>query len=381
MTSLPPLRFERKHAAFRRDVLAALRTRSPARSWKPVVLLSLVLSSYALLYSGTLHGAWLVAAVALSQPIYLITALGIAHDASHGALSTRSWVNRAGVFVFDLLGVNGYVWHYDHVVAHHAAPNVSRYDANLYVWGPLRLDPYAPLRPHHRHQHLYAPFLYALASLYKVFVEDFTVFARQRSDAYLPAKHSGAQIARLIIFKIMAVFVALVGPMIVSGQPVAVLAGYAMGHVVAGLLMGAIFQVTHTNELVTWADPDRDGRLPTSFDEHVLRTAADFAVDSALVTWICGGLNIHAVHHLFPRVPQGQLRRAARAVDAAAQAHGLEYLRFPTWRAALVSHFRALRRLGAGESVPECGTGRPGTAESGAFRIPVHSVPVSASDS
>ncbi len=345
-TPLPPLRFQHKRAAFRSEVLDAFRAEPRARSIKPLVLVALVTSSYALVVSGALHGAWLLVAVAISQPIYLVTALGIAHDASHGALSRRSWINRAGVFVFDLLGVNGYVWHYDHVVAHHAAPNVSRYDANLYVWGPLRLDPFTPLRPWHRWQHLYAPLLYALASLYKVYVEDFTVFARKRSDAYLPARHSAKQIARLVVFKLAAIGLALVVPMLVTGEALPVLGGYLLGHVCAGLLMGAIFQVTHTNELVTWADPDRTGRLATSFDEHVLRTAADFCVESALVTWIAGGLNIHAVHHLFPRIPQEQLRAAARAVAKVAPRHGLAYRTFPTWWAAIASHFRALRRLG-----------------------------------
>lgn len=346
MHTLPPLRYTKHARAFRREVLAALRAQPRARAYKPLVLAVLIASSYALLFSGCLDGVSLFAVVAISQPIYLVTALGVAHDASHGALSRRAWINRAGVFVFDLLGVNGYVWHYDHVVAHHAAPNVSGYDANLYVWGPLRLDPHTPLRPHHRYQHVYAPLLYALASLYKVYVEDFTVFARTRSDAYLPKRHSRWQIARLLAFKAWAITLALVLPLAIHGESVIVIGGYLAGHMFSGLLMGSIFQVTHTNELVTWAEPDARGRLDTSFDEHVLRTAADFSVGSALVTWIAGGLNIHAVHHLFPRLPQHELRAAAHAIAAIAPKHGLTYLTFPSWGAAIGSHFRALRRLG-----------------------------------
>jgi linoleoyl-CoA desaturase len=347
MSSLPPLRYTEKRAELRREILRELRRLPRSRSKKPLVLAALLSIAYALQLSGRLEGAFLFAAVAIAQPIYLVTALGIAHDASHGALSARPWVNRLGVFVFDLLGVNGYVWHFDHVVAHHAAPNVSRYDANLYVWGPLRLDPHTPLRSYHRFQHLYAPFLYALASLYKVYVEDFTVFARRRRDAYLPARHAPIQVVRLALLKAWAIAIALVLPMVRNDEVWLVLGGYVAGHVFSGLLMGAIFQPTHTNELVAWASPDARGRLRTSFDEHVLRTAADFSVESALVTWIAGGLNIHAVHHLCPRIPQEQLRAASRIVARLAPEHGLVYLAFPSWGAAIASHFRALKRLGA----------------------------------
>lgn len=360
---LPALRYTRDHVAFRREVLAALggddgpaAELAPARR-KVLILGALVLSSYALLVSGLLEGPWLLACVALSQPIYLVTAMGIAHDASHGGLSRRGWLNRAGTFVFDLLGINGYIWHFDHVTAHHSAPNVSRYDANLYGWGPIRMDPYSPLRPWHRYQHLYAPFIYMLASLFKVFLGDFIAFTRTRVEAYLPEKHPRREIVRLVALKLWAIFLALGLPLWINGQLATVLAGYALGHACAGLLMGSIFQPTHTNEHVTWPRPAANGQLSSSFEQQVLATTADFSVDSGWVTWLAGGLNIHAVHHLFPKLTHLHLPRAAALVSAIAPRHGLAYRTFPTWRAAVASHFRALHRLGraAPETVSAAG--------------------------
>jgi linoleoyl-CoA desaturase len=349
---LPALRYARTHVAFRREVLAALGSddapateHAPARR-KVLILGALVASSYALLLSGRLEGPLLLACIAVSQPIYLITAMGVAHDASHSGLARRSWLNRLGTFVFDLLGINGYIWHFDHVTAHHSAPNVSRYDANLYGWGPIRMDPYSPLRPWHRYQHLYAPFIYALASLFKVFLGDFIAFTRTRVEAYLPAAHPRSEIVRLVAFKLWAIFVALGLPLLINGQVAIVLAGYVLGHVCAGLLMGSIFQPTHTNEWVTWPKPDAHGRLSISFEQQVLATTADFSIDSRWVTWLAGGLNIHAVHHLFPRLTHLHLPRAAALVKAIAEKHGLRYRTFPTWRSAVASHIRALHRLG-----------------------------------
>ncbi len=339
--TLPPIRYQPSHAAFRADVVKRLPPPGRFTGHKAWLLPALIAAVYALL----LGGACTVLLEALVVVLCLLAALGLAHDASHGALSR---LNRLGAFVFDLVGVNGYVWHFDHVVAHHTTPNVSRYDANLYGWGPIRLDPHSPHRPWHRFQHLYAPLIYATASLYKVYLGDFLAIGRTRADAYLPPQHSAATLARMVLFKAWSILFTLVIPLAVTGKVAPVVAGYLLGHVCNGLLMGAIFQPTHTNELVAWPRPDPAGQMATSFDAHVLATAADFAVTSRWVTWLAGGLNIHAVHHLFPGVPHLQLPAAAAVVADAAAAHGLRYLTFPTWSAALASHFRALKRLGEG---------------------------------
>jgi len=317
----------------------------PARR-KLFVLLGLVASSYALLFSGLLDAWWLALVVAISQPVYLITAMGIAHDGSHAAVSERPFINRLATGVFDLLGVNGYIWNFDHVTAHHTTPNVSRYDANLYGWGPIRLDPHVERRWFHRFQHLYAPFIYALASLFKIYLGDFIAFTRTRVEAYLPLAHARREVVRLVGFKLWAVSVALVLPIVINGQAGFVFAGYLLGHMFAGLLMGAIFQPTHTNELVDWPLPDDDARMRNTFDAHVLATSADFSISNPFVTWIAGGLNIHAIHHLFPRIPHMRLIETAAIVSDLAPRHGLRYQRFETWWAAICSHFRALHALG-----------------------------------
>jgi linoleoyl-CoA desaturase len=361
--TLPPIRYQGSHANFRAAVLERLSGARASAAKFGLARHRLFLQpaaiglDFALLVSGRLHGAALVGAEALLIVLCLIGALGVAHDASHGALRASKRLNRLGVFVFDLVGVNGYVWHFDHVVAHHSTPNVSRYDANLYGWGPLRLDPHAPLRSWHRYQHLYAWLVYATASLFKVYLGDFLAIGRTRADAYLPPRHSARELLRLFGFKAWSIGFTLVLPWCTAGSPALVLTGYFIGHACNGLLMGAVFQPTHTNTRVAWPRPSNDGRMPTSFDAHVLATAADFAVDSGWITWLAGGLNIHAVHHLFPGIPQLELPEAAAAVRALAHEYGLEYLTFPTWRAALVSHYRALKALGA----------RPGTSAEAAM--------------
>jgi linoleoyl-CoA desaturase len=354
---LPPLTFRGTHAAFRRAVIDALERTAPFSGGSPsghrkaAALIGWVAALFALVVSGRLHGAALVFGVALLQVSCLVSAMGIGHDGSHASFARRPWLNVVAAGVYDFVGVNGYVWYFDHVTAHHTTPNVSRYDANLYGWGPIRLDPHAPWKPWHRFQHLYAPFIYMFASLYKVYAGDIIALRRTRAEAYLPPRAAPKDIVRLVVFKISSIAFTLAIPIAANGRVGLVVAGYFLGHASAGLLMGAIFQPTHTNEWVTWPRPDADASFATSFDQHVLATAVDFAVDSAWITWLSGGLNIHAVHHLFPRLDHMRLREAARAVRSIAPEHGLTYRTFPTWRSAIASHFRTLRALGRSEVV------------------------------
>ncbi len=360
--ALPPVRFAASQRSFRKEVLTALSSdpgradAARAQRLKGLALLAAIVSLNGLLVSGRLKGGWLLVCVALSQPMYLIAAMGIAHDASHNAFSKRPWLNRLGTHVFDVLGVNSYIWHFDHVIAHHRAPNVSHYDANLTGWG-LRLDPRRPLRWYHAYQHIYAPLIYSLASLFKVFVGDFLAFTRTQVGAYLPDKHSRMEVLRLLVWKTVALGITLFLPLFRNADLSTVLLGYVLGHLAAGLLMGAIFQPTHTNEFVRWPLTDARGQLAHSFEAHTLSTTADFCVGSPWITWISGGLNIHAVHHMFPKISHLELPRVAQLVARIAPRHGLHYVRFESWRSAIRSHLRALARLGrvAPEDVPDDG--------------------------
>lgn len=357
MTSLPSLRYAPGPKDFEKEVRSRFRAERrgglhQAGRRKALTLAGLVAVTIATLAIGR---APLLVAVATAglQVVCFLAALGIGHDASHGAFSVSRATNRRASWVFDLVGISGYVWHFDHVLSHHAAPNVPGYDANLYVWGPIRLDPRSPLKPWHRFQALYAPLLYGLASLFKLYVEDFAVLARSRPDAFLPPRHSRLQIGRVLITKVWATAFTLGWVLYLHRSHAGyVLGGWLAGHVVVGTMMGAFFQPTHTNELVVHPSAGERGNLSQPWTEHVLATTIDFSIDSPWVTWLSGGLNIHAVHHLFPEAPHLELPRLARIVAEVAPRHGLRYRTFPSLYAALVSHYRALDALGCGAPTP-----------------------------
>ena len=116
----------------------------------------------------------------------------------------------------------------------------------------------------------------------------------------------------------------------------------------AGVTLAVIFQMAHCVEGVAYPEGS-EGRLPHAWSDHQLHTTANFGA-TPLSTWMTGGLNHQIEHHLLPHICHIHLPRLAPIVAACAREHGLPYLHSGSFPAALRSHFRMLRRLGAGPS-------------------------------
>ena len=97
------------------------------------------------------HSLWVTAALMLLLSMVLVgLAYNVAHDAVHGALSRRRWVNELFFYVtFNLFGPNAYLWRYRHTVMHHSAVNVPGFDFNIEAADILRFSPTQTWRPMH----------------------------------------------------------------------------------------------------------------------------------------------------------------------------------------------------------------------------------------
>jgi hypothetical protein len=70
-----------------------------------------------------------------------------------------------------------------------------------------------------------------------------------------------------------------------------------------------------------------------TFFHSQLATSMDIDCWSCL-DWVHGGLQFHAIHHLFPRLPRHRLRALVPVVRALANKHGADYhVRSPRARA------------------------------------------------
>ncbi len=314
---------------------------------KTLLLFGLWIGLYVLLLSNTLAGWTLIALQVAWHFNMFLMSVGIAHDGTHHAYSNKPWVNKFFTGIFDYIGINSDMWEYNHIHSHHRAPNVPIYDSAIFSLSLFRFHPRAPYYKMHRYQHIYIVVIYACSTLFKLFILDFFSFSRSRIGFISVQKHPMKQFLYLLFTKIVVVTYTLVVPLIVLDAPAwQVVTGFLLGHMISGIALGIIFQVTHLHQDTTWPEPDENGYIQTSFARHIFRTTADFCPTSRVVTWISGGLNIHVAHHLFPRISQMHLIPLARIVKETAEECGIRYYVYPTIFHAVRSHLAALKMLG-----------------------------------
>ena len=125
------------------------------------------------------------------------------------------------------------------------------------------------------------------------------------------------------------------------------LIGFAALHLVAGFILGVVFQLAHVVEGTEYPAPDGEGRMEHQWLLHEMETTSNFARNNSALTWYVGGLNYQVEHHLFPKVCSAHYPALSRIVEVVAKRHGVPYHDQPTLMAAVGSHYRMLKRHGA----------------------------------
>ena len=155
--------------------------------------------------------------------------LNIAHDSNHNAISSVPSVNKTLNYIFDVCGINSYMWRILHHRGHHSCVNIHGEDDALTGRGILRFTPHEPHRPLQRFQHLYVLFLYALFSLDYVFVRDFECFFFPSHDYLKRTRHPLREYAILFAGKAFYLTYMLILPVIVLGKsPLLVAAAFLL---------------------------------------------------------------------------------------------------------------------------------------------------------
>jgi linoleoyl-CoA desaturase len=270
--------------------------------------------------------------------------LNIAHDSNHNAISSVPSVNKLLNYVFDLCGINSYMWRILHHRGHHSCVNVHGEDDALTGRGLLRFTPHEPRTPLQRFQHIYALLLYALFSLDYVFVRDFECFFFPSHDYLSRTKHPLREYVILFAGKAFYLTYMLILPVIVLGKSPLIVAGsFLLVHLVVGLSVALVFQTTHTID-TTYFPASRN-----EFDSsvyHIFATTADYATNNRLVSWLVGGLNHHIVHHLCPFVCHTHYASLTQIVKETAEEFSVPYRQHPTMTKAIWHHLILLRQLG-----------------------------------
>ena len=361
MAQTVKIRFSNRDAkAFVKDVRSraaehfAQTGRSRKADWRMVVktiaILGVTVGAYGLIMTGQLS---------LGQMWFLSFVVGlgmagigfsVAHDALHGAYSSNRFVNAALGFTFDLMGANGYMWKITHNVIHHTYTNIHDVDEDLTVSPLLRLSPGARHYWFHRFQHRYGFLAYGLATVNWLFAKDFQQFLKRDIGPYENKKHPVAEIAILLVCKVLAVTWMIVLPlMFLDITWWQFLIGFLTAHMTAGMILGVIFQLAHVVEGPEFLQPDEEGTMEYAWLVHEMRTTSNFAFKNKVLSWYIGGLNYQIEHHLFPNISHIHYRKIAPIVRQTAEEFGLPYHSNGSFLSAIVKHYKMLRELGSME--------------------------------
>jgi linoleoyl-CoA desaturase len=131
------------------------------------------------------------------------------------------------------------------------------------------------------------------------------------------------------------------------------LIGFVTMHVVTGVTLGLVFQMAHVVENTQQPVPDEEGFVETNFAVHQLLTTSNFARKNRFVNWYVGGLNFQVEHHLFPKICSVHYVKLSDITKRVAEKYGIPYLEYPTFGAAIASHYRTLKALGRGNHLVE----------------------------
>ena len=343
----------------------------------------------------------------------------IQHDGNHGAFAKSQFVNKCAGWTLDMIGASAFTWELQHMLGHHPYTNVldeeeerkkengldckieekdQESDPDVFSSFPLmRMHPLHEPSWFHRYQHLYAPFLFALMTLAKVFQQDFEVVINKRLY-HIDANVRYGSLWNVIRFwgmKFITMAYMLGLPVYFHGPFKGVLL-FLVGHMACGELLATMFIVNHVIEGVSYAKKDLkgandidDGSKHNSDKEKVVGKPATLTGDTPMektrqqafesskdvkavpsvpfndwaavqcqtsVNWapgswfwnhFSGGLSHQIEHHLFPSICHTNYAYIHDVVEKTCEEYGVPYQSEPSlWVAyrKMISHLKYLGR-------------------------------------
>lgn len=280
-------------------------------------------------------------------PVAILIGINVAHDAAHGNISERKWVNNLFLFCFDLLGANSYMWQKRHVFSHHSYPNILNKDADLKQNPLVRIFPSDKILPAHKYQFLYAPFLYILYTINWLFFRDFQDFFKKEIGSLKIKNHEVKEILKLLFFKFFYISYIIALPLLFSPlRGLDFILAFVLMNFAASLLITLALIPSHVAEDSLFLLPNSRGFMPYSWSHHQLLSVIDFATNNWFLNFFFGGFNHHVAHHLFPNINHIHSTKITPIIKQTAMEFGLAYNHEKSFLNAYLSHYRLLKNNG-----------------------------------
>ncbi len=325
-------------------------------SWTSRVKTVLIMSAWILSYYFTfIQGNYLTAIIFGFSSALIGTC--IMHDGSHGSYSNRNTLNKLARFGMDLISSSSVVWEFQHIVGHHSFTNSSNEanhesDPDIFSAYPLlRLHPttQAP-KFHHRFQHIYAPFIFALMTMSKVFAYDFVCVLRSVAGIPMTSRFSDPRFLTLFVAaKTISISYSLLIPLWLHGWYALVL--LAIAHACCGEFLALMFIVTHVNaqcEFPTNRFASKKSKTHGNWAEMQVKTSVNWDTNSYWWTQISGGLNHQIEHHLFPGICHTHYPSIRPIVQQTCNEFNVPYRSESSLLSAITSMLGFLKKIGNG---------------------------------
>ncbi len=279
---------------------------------------------------------------------FILACIGfiIMHEANHGSYSSRKWVNEVLGLTLNALGGNSFIWKQKHNIIHHTFTNIDGVDDDIAKSPFIRMCRSQVWMPAHRLQHFYTPLLYALSSMIWILFQDFEKYFRKKIvDRPLP-KMSASEHLIFWTSKTLYLLFYIAIPIVLMGWKSWLLFFLGM-HIGLGLTLSIVFQLAHVVEETKFDAVNGDAKqIENEWAIHQVVTTANFSANNRIISWFVGGLNYQIEHHLFPRISHIHYPALSKLVQAECAAFDVPYNTLPTFKDAIVSHFRFIRTLG-----------------------------------
>lgn len=289
---------------------------------------------------------WAIAECVLLGCVVAGIGFNIMHDGAHGSFSTVKWVNHLAAFSLNILGGSHFMWNMKHNVIHHAYTNIDGVDDDIDIKPWMRMSSTQPKYAMHRYQHIYFWFLYAMLYIFWIFILDYQKYFKRRIGAMPLKKMETSDHLVFWGFKLLHLFLFVAVPIYILGF-VPWLVGFSVFAIVAGLVISIVFQLAHTVEHTSFPMPDEvTNKLEDEWAIHQLKTTANFAPQSKIISWFVGGLNFQIEHHLFPKISHVHYPEIGRIIKQTCAEFNVPYIEYPRMRHAIASHVNFLKQMG-----------------------------------
>mmetsp|Transcript_27356 Transcript_27356/g.58761 ORF Transcript_27356/g.58761 Transcript_27356/m.58761 type:complete len:479 (-) Transcript_27356:89-1525(-) len=281
--------------------------------------------------------------------------LNVQHDANHGAVSKKPWVNDLFGFGTDLIGSCKWNWMAQHWT-HHAYTNHDEKDPDSFSSEPMfAFNDYPLGHPKrkwwHRFQGVYFLFMLGLYWLSTV-MNPQVLDLRQRGAQYVGIQMENDFIVKRRKYAILlrAIYISLnfISPAINNGFSLATFGIIMLMGMSESFTLSILFSLSHN-----FVDSDRDpmadfkktGEGVCWFKSQV-ETSSTYG--GAVSGWLTGGLNFQVEHHLFPRMSSAWYPYIAPKIREVCKKHGVNYAYYPWIHQNLISTFTYMHRAGTG---------------------------------